>query len=183
MSVNNVLFGQQDVNGLYVNDIHDLGTEDLADFGPMYEPNDVQGGLWLDQAMMDIGMPGFDHTDASPNDVTAKQAGGRSLISPQGVETTSMVCGLTGDMDPYLMQRYKFDSDNNFVFKRLTVRSMSQDVHPVQLLVSNAIGALDKTANDTIRDHLERLVSPDVGIRLISLYAMHVLWQICIQYG
>jgi hypothetical protein len=135
----------------------------------MYELNNPQGGLWLDQAMMDLGSQAFDHMDASPNDVTAAQAGVRPSIPPQEVETTSMVCGLTGDMDPYLMQRYNFDSDNNFVFKRLTVRSMLQDVHPVQLLVNNTTGDVDETANVTARDHLEELVSPDIGIRLISL--------------
>jgi hypothetical protein len=183
ISVNNVQFGQQDGNGLYVDDSHDFRTEDLANFGPLYEPNDAQNGLWLDQAMMDIGMQGFDHMDACPNEVPAERAGVRSAISPQGVETTSIVCGLTGDMDPYLMQRYDFDHDNDFVFKKLTVRSMSQDVYPVQLLVSNATGDINDTANDTTRDHLERLVSPDVGIRLISLYAMHIPWQICTQHG
>jgi hypothetical protein len=166
---NDVQFEQQDGDGLQVNDIYDLGIGDLANFGPTYELNNPQGGLWLDQAMMDLGLQAFDHMDASPNDVTAAQAGVRPSIPPQEVETTSMVCGLTGDMDPYLMQRYNFDSDNNFVFKRLTVRSMLQDVHPVQLLVNNTTGDVDETVNVTARGHLEELVSPDIGIRLISL--------------
>jgi len=174
-SAQDVQFEQLNGAGLEMNNINDQGIHDAANasFAPDYslpgELNNVQDDFWLDQSMMDIGIQPFDYMDASPNDVGADQTGMPSAGLPPGVQTTSIVCGLTGDMDPYLMQRYNFDPDNNFVFKRLTVRSMSQDVHPVQLLVSNAMGDVDKTANGTARGHLEQLVSPDVGIKLISL--------------
>ncbi|EMD62609.1 hypothetical protein COCSADRAFT_173048 [Bipolaris sorokiniana ND90Pr] len=79
--------------------------------------------------------------------------------SAQGLKTTSIVCGLTGDMDPYLLQRYNVGPDDNFVFKRLAVRSVRQNIHPVQLL-----------HNHSLRKQLEKLVSPDVGVKLISLF-------------
>lgn len=186
-SANDVQFGQRNGDGLGMNDINDQGSQHLASFAPDYslpsDLDDVQDSFWLDQSMMDIGMQAFDYMDASPNHVAADQAGIPSASLPQGVGTTSIVCGLTGDMDPYLMQRYNFDSDNNFVFKRLTVRSMSQDVHPVQQLVSNGSGDVDKVVNDTAREHLEQLVSPDVGVRLISLYETRFPWQTCAQHS
>lgn len=184
---NHVQSGQPNDDGLEIHHINDQGIQHLANFVADYslprELNDNQDGFWLDQSMMDIGMQAFDHMDASPDNVAADQAGLPSASQPSGDESTSIVCGLTGDMDPYLMQRYKFDSNKNFVFKRLTVQSMSQDVLPVQLLVSSATGDVNKTADDATRSDLEQLVSPDVGIRLISLYEMRFLRQTCAQHG
>ncbi|CAA9956767.1 fungal specific transcription factor domain protein [Pyrenophora teres f. maculata] len=78
---------------------------------------DPSAGFWLDQAMIDTDVQAFNHINTSPNDASVHHLG---LPSPSalGSETTSVLCGLTGDMDPYLMQRYKFGPDNNFVFKR-----------------------------------------------------------------
>jgi len=132
---------------------------------------DPSADFWLDQAMVDIDMQAFNHINTSPNDTTVDHIG---LPSPstQGHETTSIVCGLTGDMDPYLMQRYNFGPDSSLVFKRLAIRSMTQHVHPVQLLVSNSVDTGSKSIHDShsSRKQLQELVSPDVGVRLISLY-------------
>jgi hypothetical protein len=128
---------------------------------------DTQESSWLDQAIVEMNAQAFNHSSASSNNASMDQPTNSS-------ETTNIVCGLTGDMDPYLMQRYNFGPDHNFVFKRLAVRSMTQDIHPVQLLVSAApdtTGAdrLDGE-KDPLRIQLEQLVSPDVGARLIALY-------------
>jgi hypothetical protein len=168
-------FGQQNPEELLNNDLGDHGTED---FGPEFllsgELAGIQDDSWLDQAMLDIGMQAFDQVDDSPNAATTNQASVSLTVQSQE-ESISIVCGLTGDMDPYLMQRYNFDSNNNFVFKRLTVRSMSQDVHPVQLLMFNAPEEITKSAIDTARERLEELVGPDVGLRLISLYVIRAI--------
>ncbi|KAI2486117.1 fungal specific transcription factor domain protein [Pyrenophora tritici-repentis] len=136
---------------------------------------DPSAGFWLDQAMIDMDVQAFNHIDTSPNDTSVGHLG---LPSPTalGNETTSVLCGLTGDMDPYLMQRYNFGPDNNFVFKRLAVRSMAQHVHPVQMLVSNIMDTEDNSGenSDTFRQQLEKLVSLDVGVRLISLFFQFV---------
>jgi hypothetical protein len=172
MPASDAQFGQQNPEELLNNDLRDHDTEDFA---PGYLLSGELGGVeddsWLDQAMMDIGMQAFDQVDASPNAAATNEASG-SLAAQTQEESISIVCGLTGDMDPYLMQRYNFDSNNNFVFKRLTVRSVSQDVHPVQLLMFNAPEEMKTSATDTVRENLEELVSPDVGLRLISLYVI-----------
>ncbi|EMD93697.1 hypothetical protein COCHEDRAFT_1223361 [Bipolaris maydis C5] len=135
------------------------------------ESPDPSANLWVDQTMMDMNIQNFQHINPPPNDVSMDYPG---LPSPsaQGLETTSIVCGLTGDMDPYLMQRYNFGPDNNFVFKRLAVRSVRQDTHPVQFLVSNITDVAEECDqhNQSLRKQLEKLVSPDVGVRLISLF-------------
>lgn len=161
-------------------DVANQQGEGLGSNGTFFDPQgyllsgelpDPSAEFWLDQAMIDIDVQGFNHTNTSPNDASMDHLG---LPSPsaQGQETTSIVCGLTGDMDPYLMQRYNFGPDNNFVFKRLAVRSMTQDVHPVQLLVANITVTEGTSGEDCqlYREQLEKLVSPDVGVRLISLY-------------
>ncbi|KAE8869289.1 hypothetical protein PTNB73_04342 [Pyrenophora teres f. teres] len=136
---------------------------------------DPSAGFWLDQAMIDMDVQAFNHINTSPNDASVHHLG---LPSPSalGSETTSVLCGLTGDMDPYLMQRYKFGPDNNFVFKRLAVRSMTQHIHPVQMLVSNIVDMGDEISQNShsFRQQLEKLVSPDVGVRLISLFFQFV---------
>jgi hypothetical protein len=132
---------------------------------------DPSADFWPDQAIIDINVQDFNCTNALPND-TVMDNHGLSSPSTQGLETTSIVCGLTGDMDPYLMQRYNFGPDNNFVFKRLAVRSMNHDIHPVQLLVSNTNDPAEESnrGGHPFREQLEKLVSQDVGARLISLY-------------
>ncbi|EUC39970.1 hypothetical protein COCMIDRAFT_110019 [Bipolaris oryzae ATCC 44560] len=135
------------------------------------ESPDPLANLWVDQAMIDMNIQNFNHINPPPNDVSMDSL---PLPSPStlGPQTTSMVCGLTGDMDPYLLQRYNFGPDSDFVFKRLAVRSVRQDIHPVQLLVSNVTDAAEgcDQHNHSLRKQLEKLVSPDVGVRLISLF-------------
>ncbi|KAG9605579.1 hypothetical protein KCU77_g239, partial [Aureobasidium melanogenum] len=102
-----------------------------------------QGDFWLDQAMLDIDMQAYNYINTPPEAAAIPQGASRSPTSTQQ-EMSKIACGLTGDMDPYVMQRYNFDSNNNFVFKRLTVQSMSQDIHPVQLLAYNQPECIDR---------------------------------------
>jgi len=104
---------------------------------------------------------------------------GRSLdclsdISPQ-------LCGLTGDMDPYLLRRYQFDENSEFAFSKLTIRATQDTVLPVQFLLSpnhlssesRAETSLEKDSRsdqDANRAELDQLISPSVGNRLIQLF-------------
>ncbi|KAL7770424.1 hypothetical protein CFE70_000358 [Pyrenophora teres f. teres 0-1] len=132
---------------------------------------DPSAGFWLDQAMIDMDVQAFNHINTSPNDASVHHLG---LPSPSalGSETTSVLCGLTGDMDPYLMQRYKFGPDNNFVFKRLAVRSMTQHIHPVQMLVSNIVDMGDEISQNShsFRQQLEKLPERSNPSLLAALY-------------
>lgn len=161
--------------------VHDFELNDIQNLNGLVPGallpsglNDAQGDFWLDQAMMDIDMQAYNYINTSPDAAILPQGALPSPIATQQ-EMFRIVCGLTGDMDPYVMQRYNFSLDNNFVFKRLTVQSMSQGIHPVQLLAYNQSTESAKSDNETTRELLEGLVSPDVGTRLISLYEMRVL--------
>ncbi|KAL9567829.1 hypothetical protein ACKAV7_008132 [Fusarium commune] len=85
--------------------------------------------------------------------------------------------GLSGDMDPYLLQRYQSDEHGTFKFKQLAIRSVNNNL-PVQFLISqpSLFGQSRKEAGHTgasissQRVELEKAVSQNMGKRLISLY-------------
>ncbi|KAF4500727.1 transcriptional regulatory [Fusarium agapanthi] len=85
--------------------------------------------------------------------------------------------GLSGDMDPYLLQLYQSDEHGTFKFKQLAIRSVNSST-PVQFLISqpSLFAQSRKEVRHTgasissQRAELEKAVSPNMGKRLISLY-------------
>jgi len=96
------------------------------------------------------------------------------------------VLGYSGDMDPYLLQHYRYDSTGaTFKFKQLTIHSVCQDKVPTQFLVSqpemfalarNEMG-LRQVSTVVAREELEVLVPADTGLRLIALFRRFILPQ------
>jgi hypothetical protein len=82
-------------------------------------------------------------------------------------------CGLTGDMDPYLLRLYRFNEHSVFPFKKLTVRSIDAGRLPVQFLQSikdeSEVTSPVPDADNASRSELESIVPHVVGARLISL--------------
>jgi hypothetical protein len=82
-------------------------------------------------------------------------------------------CGLTGDMDPYLLRLYRFNEHSVFPFKKLTVRSIDAGRLPVQFLQSikdeSEITSPVPDTDDASRSKLESIVPRVVGVRLILL--------------
>jgi hypothetical protein len=106
------------------------------------------------------------------------QLDGINSLHPQAL-------GHSGDMDPYLLQNYRYDPSGAFKFKQLSVHSVSQSCVPTQFLISQPglfspsreeMG-LRHTSPDISREMLESLVSVDTGLRLISLFRTFVLSQ------
>jgi hypothetical protein len=98
----------------------------------------------------------------------------------EGFEVSSRIaiqdgryCGLTGDMDPYLLRLYRFNEHSVFPFKKLTVRSVDAGRLPVQFLQSikdeSEITSPVPDTDDVSRSELESIVPHVVGVRLISL--------------
>ncbi|KAF1849643.1 uncharacterized protein K460DRAFT_360504 [Cucurbitaria berberidis CBS 394.84] len=99
-------------------------------------------------------------------------------LSPQAL-------GLSGDMDPYLLQNYRYDLSGTFQFKQLNIHSVSQGSVPTQFLLSQPglfslsrqeMG-LSQISSEISRGKLELLVSADTGIRLIALFRRFILPQ------
>ncbi|KAF5679599.1 transcriptional activator of allantoin GABA catabolic [Fusarium heterosporum] len=89
--------------------------------------------------------------------------------------------GLSGDMDPYLLQRYQADDHGTFKFKQLAIRSVNNDP-PVQFLISQqSLFAQSRReaghpsiSKSELRKDLEKVVPQSMGNRLIHLYMRFV---------
>ncbi|KAE8422961.1 fungal-specific transcription factor domain-containing protein [Aspergillus pseudocaelatus] len=95
---------------------------------------------------------------------------------------SSQLCGLTGDMDPYVLRHYRFDARAEFPFSKLAIRSVQNTEIPVQFLLSKpelsneskAPSSLETPfAKDTLPE-LSQIVAPEIGERLIQLFSRFV---------
>ncbi|CEL08615.1 hypothetical protein ASPCAL11763 [Aspergillus calidoustus] len=96
----------------------------------------------------------------------------RSLDNLQ--DATAQLCGLTGDMDPYVLQHYKYDANSEFAFSRLTIRQVQESQLPVQFLLSKQELANEARAEAALSTsepaNLDVIVPPEIGHRLIKLF-------------
>ncbi|KAL1882132.1 hypothetical protein VTK73DRAFT_2223 [Phialemonium thermophilum] len=93
--------------------------------------------------------------------------------------------GLSGDMDPYLLQRYKADIAGVFKFKQLAIHAVQETPVPIQFLVSQP-SLFSQSREETghvpasqeeLRFELEQIVSIEMGHRLIDLFDRFVAPQ------
>ncbi|KAF4950091.1 hypothetical protein FGADI_8430 [Fusarium gaditjirri] len=122
----------------------------------------------------------FQTPDNNPPSATGLSDGSYSKVFPflDGHENLHPeTLGLSGDMDPYVLQRYQSDEHGTFKFKQLAIRSVNSNP-PVQFLISqpSLFSQSRKEAGHTgasipsQRVELEKAVSQNMGKRLISLY-------------
>ncbi|KAL2809158.1 fungal-specific transcription factor domain-containing protein [Aspergillus granulosus] len=100
------------------------------------------------------------------------QGTARSLDNLQ--DATAQLCGLTGDMDPFVLQHYKFDANSEFAFSKLTIRQVQQTEVPVQFLLSKQELTIESRAEVELSalepTDLNAIVPPESGDRLIKLF-------------
>lgn len=119
---------------------------------------------------------------ASPQPQTQE----RSLDNLPGV--TAQLCGLTGDMDPYVLRRYRYNDNGEFCFSKLSIRTVQDSTIPVQFLLSPKDLSLDSTLEAELeegdglsaeneRDRLSDLIPNGIGKRLIGLFFRFVAAQ------
>ncbi|KAK8124210.1 hypothetical protein PG999_004128 [Apiospora kogelbergensis] len=99
--------------------------------------------------------------------------------NPDGYSGLQVEClGFTSDMDPFMLQSYKYDDQSLFKFKELAVQMLQKGPLPCQLLVSpetlyhsrraeTGTGILDK---EEAKAELELLVDQRLGGKLIDLF-------------
>jgi len=108
---------------------------------------------------------------ASPN--LLMDGNGDFEVSSQLPIQDGRYCGLTGDMDPYLLRLYRFNEHSVFPFKKLTVRSINAGRLPVQFLQTikdeSELTSPVLDTDDVSRLELESIVPHNVGVRLILL--------------
>ncbi|CAI7570232.1 unnamed protein product [Penicillium glandicola] len=129
------------------------------------------------------GLPGTDRSEDGGSSQTARlppimqESGSSICLDTQGVMTPQLL-GSSGDMDPLLMSRYKYDTSGAFHFKNLNIQSVSSEVNPTQFLLSKpSIFTASREENGCenlsvleLRQELETLVPGDIGLRLIHLF-------------
>lgn len=82
------------------------------------------------------------------------------------------LCGLTGDMDPYVLQHYRFNERSEFAFSKLRIRNVSGPEIPVQFMLSNRPCNQESTRKQGATEEaaeLSQIVPPEIGERLIHL--------------
>ena len=136
---------------------------DLSDFAFTHTPSlsssqQAQESTWNDDqaAAPDHAMQTLDYADGG---------------CPQ-------VLGPSGDMDPYLLQRYNTDDQGVFQFKQLSIHSIQSQPYPVHFLTSKPAlyakgreyAGHSEASHDRWRGALEEKVPADTGTRLISLF-------------
>jgi hypothetical protein len=78
--------------------------------------------------------------------------------------------GFSGDMDPYVLDFYKFDATRSFTFKKLNIKSVCSNPVPALVLgPAPQYRSADLNCN-FLRDELNQMVPAEVGERLIALY-------------
>lgn len=157
---------------------------EARDFEPTAQPNDTQifpdanDHILMGESQSEqqaIAPPSGDLFDpfgdwfASPNILGNEDF----VVSSQLAIQDGRYCGLTGDMDPYLLRLYRFNEHSVFPFKKLTVRSIDAGRLPVQFL-QNIKDESEMTSpvpdtDDVSRSELESIVPHVVGVRLILL--------------
>lgn len=100
-------------------------------------------------------------------------------------DLNAQALGHSGDMDPYLLQNYRYDSLGAFKFKQLTIRSVCHGSLPTQFLLSQP-GMFSLSRQEMglrqippgfMKEELETLVPADTGTRLIALFSRFILPQ------
>ncbi|EED16581.1 conserved hypothetical protein [Talaromyces stipitatus ATCC 10500] len=129
-----------------------------------------------DQFTLDDLMLGI-YEGRTPSDVYQGTGDGHNsldhaLLTPQ-------ICGLTGDMDPYVLRHYRFNDKSEFAFSKLAIRRVEEGPVPVQFLLSKPELSADSRSQTDLRNESrssetpsrsDEIVPQEVGERLIELF-------------
>lgn len=135
----------------------------------------VSGPETAEQFTLDDLMLGI-YGGKTPSDINQETGDGHSSLDHATL--TSQICGLTGDMDPYVLRHYQFNDKNEVVFSKLAIRKVEEGSFPVQFLLSKSELSADSRTQTDLRNgshasetpsRSDELVPQEVGERLIEL--------------
>ena len=143
----------------------------------------VSGPENAEQFTLDDLMLGI-YGGRTPSDIYQGTGDGHNSLDHAAL--TSQLCGLTGDMDPYVLRHYQFNDKSEFVFSKLAIRRVEEGPVPVQFLLSNPELSADSRSQTDLRhgsqpsetpSRSDDIVPQEVGERLIELYGMKLFPQ------
>lgn len=165
----------------------DFNMDLLPDLGlhGMGDPTSELAGLVGFSPMAEVDFMGSlsPQSSASNNPSPMAASSSPGLGSP-GIHAE--VLGLSGDMDPYVLQFYRFDLRGLFQFKALAVRSVQSTPIPCQFLLSpeslydarrveTGCAPTDPSPDYTgLREVLQKTVEPSHGERLLDLFRRYI---------
>ncbi|KAF6796989.1 transcriptional regulatory protein C25B8.11 [Colletotrichum sojae] len=134
------------------------------------------------EAMFRSPRPPSTPSAASMRTLAPKPTGTAQVASyPIGANPQAM--GLSGDMNPLLLQHYRFDENGMFGFKELAIHSVAQDaLVPCHFLVSQQSlfsrrreeAGLSELPEAGLREELEQVIPVEVGRRLVRLFRQFI---------
>ncbi|KAK3619754.1 hypothetical protein LTR56_023839 [Elasticomyces elasticus] len=137
-----------------------MDLEDLSNIVPSWEG-------W-DTGLQSFGVVPGTHivgAKSSPASASTVPISSRPQVGDEKV--VRQLCGLTGDMDPYLVRHYRFDEANTMLFKKLAIYSVSVGTLPVQFVQPEEQDVGDLAPD---RTELDGLITLKVGENLIDLF-------------
>lgn len=135
----------------------------------------VSGPENAEQFTLDDLMLGI-YGGRTPSDIYQGAGDGHNSLDHAAL--TSQLCGLTGDMDPYVLRHYQFNDKSEFVFSKLAIRRVEEGPVPVQFLLSKPELSADSRSQTDLRNgsqpsetpsRSDEIVPQEVGERLIEL--------------
>lgn len=166
-------------------DLNDTAFDSTAGFEDAFSITDACFPEYLGDTLWTTGLtPGSLNYASSPSDTVGPRLSEhkQGTVSPADLENTNgltpFILGATSDMDPTLLQHYRYDMSGRFSFKELNIQSVGAQGHPTQfLLAPTSIFSTSLKENshvmsnlDDKRQELEAIVPADIGNRLVSLF-------------
>ncbi|KAK0774315.1 hypothetical protein LTR91_018385 [Friedmanniomyces endolithicus] len=181
-----------------------LGT---SDFGP-YDPALYQEPMTFDEfdpiSTSETPVENADHKHSAQVHRSPMDASSASILAPSPtglhlpLDTTSgepsldnqassnaQIVGMSGEIDPYLLSRYRYDQYNEATFQSIRIRKMNEasvaenTVPAFFTIAHNALASKAQPVETTdvmeqYRHEVEEMVNDDVGKRLIRLFYKYV---------
>ncbi|KAK3695918.1 hypothetical protein LTR37_018273 [Vermiconidia calcicola] len=159
-----------------------------------FDPMSASTGTMMENKLPPLQNHSSVDTNASPPSTTSRLP--KHLTLPfdltscepsldQQVSSNSQIVGLSGESDPYLLARYRFDQYNEATFQSIRIRKMNDglgtdnDIPTFFTIQHNALASKAQPpespeALDRYRRDVEEMVSDAVGKRLIRLFYKYV---------
>lgn len=158
--------------------------------------NAFDGGL-QDFAMADFDSPSFfglgphdqlrdayafddhgelvDRMNDSPRAALAPLMETSTVALDADATSTSQFIGHTSDMDPHLLQLYRYDQARKLRFKKLTIQALDHGKVPIQFLLSERM--TPGSPESDLSKELQEIISHQNGERMIMLYQKYIFRQ------
>ncbi|KAL2819619.1 fungal-specific transcription factor domain-containing protein [Aspergillus cavernicola] len=156
-----------------VDELHDQPSNVESLLADLNNDPEGLGTVFRNKPEFEVNHPSPQADDTMFDDLVQSMYDTQAPVLPRSLDNlpdvTAELCGLTGDMDPYVLQHYNYDINSEFAFSKLTIRQVQQSAVPVQFLLSTQ-ELITETQTEAELADINTIVPPEIGERLIRLY-------------